>query len=165
MAGEYWTFHDFVNANGENEIALWLGRQPKAKKARVWAKLDNALDYLIGQEVHTDRRVIAKLDARRDRACADLYEIRIGMNGVEYRPLAYRGPKPKGQYTLLLGAKEKGGQFEPHNACQLAAGIIADIENQRGSTVEHQRFQEVSADSAGNGQQGISRRTRRGKHR
>ncbi len=146
MAGPYWTLYDFVNANGDNEIALWLRRQPTVKKVPLWAKLDAALLRLMGQEIHTERQLIAKLDAKRDSACAELYEIRIKFKGVEYRILSYRGPSPKGQYTLLLGAKEKGDKFEPLNACQQARAKIVDIENKKGRTVEHQsteRYQQI----------------------
>jgi hypothetical protein len=37
----------------------------------------------------------------------DLYELRIGFGGVQYRPFGCYGPNPR-EFTLLVGSTEKG---------------------------------------------------------
>ncbi|MHB8577410.1 MAG: hypothetical protein ACYDCQ_19025 [Dehalococcoidia bacterium] len=144
MAGPYWVFFDFVNAKGENEISARLRTWPDA----VWVMLDTRLDYLATQRIHEDRNWIAKLDDTHDRYCADLYEIRLRVKGVQYRPIAYRGPAPYGQFTLLFGAREKGNQFDPRAACRIAKSKIDDIVAERGKVVEHKTFGAPPADRA-----------------
>lgn len=46
-------------------------------------------------------------------------ELRINSHGVQYRPLCCYGPDQKG-VTILVGAIEKGGRFEPRSACVVA---------------------------------------------
>ena len=131
MAGPYWTFFDFVSERGVNVIAEWLTDLPKS----VWAALDNRLDYLAGERVPS-RPAMAKLEGEY----AELYEVRLKVNRVQYRPIAYRGASPRGQYTMLVGAREVGGKLIPRESYRTAFNRIADIEHGRGHVVEHERY-------------------------
>jgi hypothetical protein len=52
---------------------------------------------------------------------SSIYEIRISGNNVLYRPLGCFGPKGEEEFTLLIGAFEKGkGTFEPRRAPDIA---------------------------------------------
>ena len=66
-----------------------------------------------------------------------LIELIIKVGNVQYRPIGWYGPEDR-TVTLLLGAIERGNDFEPRNACEQAVNrkrlILAD---RRKYTVEH----------------------------
>jgi hypothetical protein len=65
----------------------------------------------------------------------DIYEIRVGSSGVQYRPLGCYGPD-KHEFTLLVGAIEKGGKL-PRPALETAVQRRRIILADRGRTCEH----------------------------
>ncbi len=50
---------------------------------------------------------------------ADIYELKWIHNNIQYRPLGCFGPGDK-EFTLLIGAKEKGDRLEPIRAPEIA---------------------------------------------
>lgn len=123
------TFYDFVSARGENVIDAWLRNDiPEDARAEIEVQLTLLRDV----------RTLARPAAgdMKTRECRGLIEIRVKENRQQYRLLAYYGPG-RAQVTLLIGAREKGGNLEPRDACSTALGRIKQIETGRGSIREH----------------------------
>jgi hypothetical protein len=122
----YWTFRDFVVPSGENVIRTWLHSLPVAARAKIQARIQ----YL---------EVTAALEPQYVKAlkgnCAGLIELRIVFKGMQYRPVGCHGPGDR-EITLLIGAIERGGRFEPHSACSTGLMRKAQI-HERGRTCEH----------------------------
>lgn len=101
--------------NGErNEILLWTRKLSSRDRAALNQKLDilERIDFdlahglkLLAGPIHKTGHVL-KLRASADTAL---------------RPLLCRGPQaPLSEYTLLRGAQEKDGRFEPRTAVEEA---------------------------------------------
>lgn len=128
MAEPYWVFRDFVNVRGENLIRTWLHSLPAGARAEIHVRLD----YLATLP-RLGRPYVGQL--RHD--CKGLYEIRVDFNRVRYRPIGYYGPGRR-DFTLLVGALEKGDQFEPRAACSTAFDRIGRLRSGEGTTCEHE---------------------------
>ena len=122
------TFFDFVNARGENVIGTWLNGIPWEAKDAI------ELRFSLLRNVAQLKRPQAGILSGSH--CEGLIEIRVTEKGVQYRRLAFYGPGPR-QVTLLVGAREKGGKFEPRNACAIAKRHIKSIESGDGTIHEH----------------------------
>lgn len=124
MAG-YWTFRDYVNRRGENEIHSWLDSLPKRAKVRINTTISRLeLMETLGMP-H-----IKKLTG----PCDGLLELRVLCENVQYRPLCAHGPGER-EVTLLVGAIEKGGRL-PSSACSTALARKQQL-GQKGSTCDH----------------------------
>lgn len=109
-----WRVFDFKNQRGDNEVHNWAREQGALLKAR--------LNALIRHLEALDRPVLTRADGvgllRKAGPCHGhkFIELTITIGKVEYRPIGWYGPGPR-VITLLMGAKEKGGDLEPRNAC------------------------------------------------
>lgn len=121
-------FFDFVSARGENVIEAWLASIPWQARDEINVQL-----LLLRNVQSLHRPAVGHLQGPE---CRGLIEIRVTFQRQRYRPLAYFGPG-EGQVTLLVGAKEKGGTFEPKDACAIAWRRVNDINTGRGSIREH----------------------------
>ena len=61
-----------------------------------------------------------------------IWEIRVEFNNIQYRPLGCLGPKSN-EFTLLIGAREKGDRLEPIDAIRIA-------EERCSLILEHERY-------------------------
>jgi hypothetical protein len=100
-----WTFKVFVSSSGTNEIKKWLNALPENDQAKIDAKIR----YLEITKTW-GRPYTAKL-----KGYSDLYEIIVFSGRIQYRPIGCYGPNQK-EFTILIGAIEKGDKFEPRNA-------------------------------------------------
>lgn len=121
-----WTFRDYVADSGENVIRAWIAGLPKPVKAKIQTRItyletERAFDPLYVKVLHGP--------------CSGLLELRIVYQGNQYRPLCSYGPGT-GDITLLMGAIEKGGRFEPRSACSTALARKAKL-REPGRTCEH----------------------------
>ena len=123
---KYRTFLDYIDSSGRNVIEEWLHGLPM--QARV--EINTRIQYLEVLE-NLRRPYTAMLKGE----CDGLFELRIKHNKIQYRPLACHGPG-KSQVTLLVGAIEKGGRFDPPSACTTAQDRKSQI-NEPGRTDEH----------------------------
>jgi hypothetical protein len=96
---QLWTFFDFVSSRGRNEIHDWLNSKEVRKEAK--AKINARLVALQGFPIFPEQYFSAY------DGWPDLYELRVGYSGVEYRPFGCYGPNPR-EFTLLVGSIEKG---------------------------------------------------------
>jgi len=64
-------------------------------------------------------------------------EFRIVSSRVQYRPLGCYGPERR-EYTILIGAVEKGGKLKPPGACETAVDRRAIILQDRSRVRDHE---------------------------
>src|ERR1035438_198120 len=123
-----WAFRDFIDRD-RNPIREWLlDKRQVPLKAR--AKIQRILLQLTGTALWT-RPLASNLDDY-----PGIVEIRIRWMNTQYRLLGYRGPAER-QFTLLYPALEKGDQFVPLNAPEIAPNRMTVVESERSRTVEH----------------------------
>ncbi|MGA7616256.1 MAG: type II toxin-antitoxin system RelE/ParE family toxin [Thermoanaerobaculia bacterium] len=122
-----WIFRDFISERGVNEIREWIDSLPM--KAQI--KIDRRISYL--QATRTfDPQYISARDG-----CDDIYELRVVCAGVQYRPLGCYGPE-RGEFTLLVGAVEKGSRLEPKDAPEIATHRRKIVMADKRRTREHE---------------------------
>ncbi len=122
-----WTILDYITARGENDIRDWIAHQPK----KAQAKIDTILRYLGITRIWPPQYVSALTN------CEGILEVKIVSSGVQYRPLGYYGHAPR-EFTLLVGAVEKGGKLKPRNACTIAQNRRREVDADRRRAVPHQ---------------------------
>lgn len=111
-----WRVLNFKNQRGDNEVRDWA----RGEGAQLRARLNALVRHIEALD-----RALTRNDGvgllRKTGPChgQGFIELIITLNRVEYRPIGWFGPEDH-QITLLLGAKEKGGDFEPRNACDRA---------------------------------------------
>jgi hypothetical protein len=71
--------------------------------------------------------------------CDGLFELRIKYKNIQYRPLGCYGPG-KNQVTLLMGAIEKGGKFDPLSACKTA--LLRKVKIHETGRIHEHSFEE-----------------------
>ena len=106
----YWTIKTFITSSGRNVIKEWVSKQPRGVQARINVRL-----RMLQTQQHWGRPYSEKLKGKYNQ----IYEIIITWNKNQYRPLGFFGPN-QGDFTLLVGAKEKGSKFEPKKAPAIA---------------------------------------------
>jgi hypothetical protein len=111
-----WEFRDYLRParkNEEeiqvNEILLWTIGLP----AKAQAKLDTIILLLRAWPPPWPLQYVSAY-----RGYPDIYELRVGSGGVQYRPLGCYGPESR-TFTLLVGTVEKGGRI-PRGALDTA---------------------------------------------
>jgi hypothetical protein len=107
-----WRFLDF-KTDSQNEIRKWAIEEGPALRARLNALIRH-LETLDRNLVRADN--VGQL--RKPGPCHGhgFIELIITIGRNQYRPIGWYGPNT-GDITLLVGAKEKGHDFEPRNAC------------------------------------------------
>jgi len=124
----YWIFKNFLSERGENEIRRWVNTLSK----NVRIKIDRRIRYLENvQYFQREPQYVKQMVGYEG-----IYEIRIVFAGDQYRPLGCYGPD-QGQFTLLIGAVERGNRLEPRDACALAMQRKAIIHNDRSRVCDH----------------------------
>lgn len=102
--------YDYVDAAGVNVIAEWTRKLQKKERGKLVSKLDLLREH--GRELFP--QILTGTDT------PGILKLRVHGN-VQLRPLLCEGPIAiDKEYTLLLGAKEVGGRFDPARADQMA---------------------------------------------
>lgn len=111
--GSEWTFYDYVDARGVNVISGWLnGHGPRVK-----AKFVQRVKYLEATPPGQWKRPeVAPLAGE----CTGLFEIRALVANVQRRLLGFYNQDRWREATLVVGAVERGGKFEPASTCEVA---------------------------------------------
>ena len=108
-----WTLYEFLDTRGRGVIEVWLEEARIQKKARIL--LQQKLDILAMAEPELPAQLLAGPFE------GHLYKLRINAPGVQLRPILCRGPiEPNAEYTLLVGAVERGNRWSPPNAPERA---------------------------------------------
>ncbi len=104
---KYWTIRAFKSSR--NEIDEWLdGLDPEPKQ-----KIETFIRRL---------EIIEKWDSSYFKMLVGyhgIFEIKIKFKNVQYRPLGCYSPV-RGEFVLLIGAKEKGDRLIPKDAARIA---------------------------------------------
>lgn len=106
-----WIFKGFLSENGRDIFKEWYEQLPMGAQA----KFDTILEYLRDTpHARWPTTVVLALTEAEG-----IFEIRFKIRNVLYRPLGCFGPD-RGEFTLLVPAREHGNRFEPRNAIALA---------------------------------------------
>ncbi len=109
MIEKCWEIKVFISDTGKNEIDAWLNEIPKKAKA----KIKKIMTYLESE------RVWKEPYAKKLEGSDTIWEIRVILDNIQYRPLGCRGPLGK-DFTILIGAIEMNGRLYPPNAINTA---------------------------------------------
>jgi hypothetical protein len=105
-----WAFRSFVSERGESCVHSWYeGQVPKVR-----AVFDTTLKYL-RDRLKWEMPYTKVLEGD----CDGLVEIRFKVEKVQHRPLGFYGPL-RLEFTITFFATERGGEFDPPNACENA---------------------------------------------
>jgi Phage derived protein Gp49-like (DUF891). len=122
-----WNFRDYISERGVNEIREWLDSLPM--KAQI--KIDTRISYLEATKTF-EPQYISALDGYDD-----IYEVKVICANIQYRPLGCYGPG-RGEFTLLIGAVEKGDRFDPKTAPETATERRKIVMRDRRRSREHE---------------------------
>jgi hypothetical protein len=122
-----WVVKCFLSEHGRDVIDEWYC----ALSASAQRKFDTILEHL-RDTPHTQWSThlvypLADSDG--------IFEIRFKIRNVLYRPLGFFGPD-RGEFTLLVPAREQGNDFVPRNAKTLAEERKNIVLNDRGRAHE-----------------------------
>src|SRR5882672_4025957 len=123
----HWTFRDFLSDSGRNLIREWIDEQPVGAQT----DLDGFIRSLEAQE-RLGGKLMKKLTDE-----PGLFELRLLSHRIQYRPLVCYGPRRR-ELTILIGAIEKGDDFEPRDAKRIARTRKAIVDRDHTRTREHQ---------------------------
>lgn len=123
-----WTFLDFVDENGVNQIKAWADSLPPRVKAKFNKRVGMLQLLEVLEEPYTT--------ILTGRDCDGLMEVKFQWGGVQYRPLACYGPGHR-EVTLLIGATKRGRRFEPGKACAIARQRCEAAHNNRERVQAH----------------------------
>ena len=112
-----WTFYDFIDEHGVNQIERWVASLPRSHRTDVRAALRGRF------EAHQNTDLKPQQFKPLHAPCEGLIEIRFKVGGIPYRPLGFTGPE-SGEFTILIGAKEHNGHLVPEGVCQSAFARI-----------------------------------------
>lgn len=125
---------DFVSERGENTIHRWAGREKLSTRDR--AILNQKLDRLV--QIDFELAVGIRLLAGPLRG--HIYKLRV-FGDVMMRPLLCKGPLLLDrEYTLLLGAIERGGVLDPRNYGVAAVKHREIVQGDPGRRCKHERL-------------------------
>ncbi len=100
-----WLFCEFVTEGGRGTITEWY----KGLLVEAQRDFEDRVRYL----ANVPRRLWSLPYYRQ--LTVHIGEIRFKANRTQYRPLGFFGPE-EGQFTLLMGAREKDRKFIPKDA-------------------------------------------------
>ena len=110
--GSEFTFYDYVDEHSTNLVHPWLlGLGDKGRATFDIIIINLAATPSAQWSMPAVRQLVGP--------CGGLWELRAKIDKVQRRLLGFFGPGRK-ECTLLFGAIEKGGKFDPASACQQA---------------------------------------------
>jgi len=131
-----WTFKSFVDGNGVKIVRQWCDEADDA----VWEAFVTHCEYLAPRAITAWVMPYTRIlggGKRSKKNCTGLVEFRFDVGKVEYRPLGYYSGDM--EFTFVFFAEERGGEFVPSRACEIAKQRIALIASD-GSRASEFRF-------------------------
>lgn len=107
---QFWAFYSFLD-RGNCVIHKWM--DDIGIKIKAAGKIEARFRYLAFQQSWEPNL------AKKLKGYDDIFEIRIRYESIQFRPLGCFGPGAN-QFSLLIGAIEKGDVFVPKNAPEVA---------------------------------------------
>lgn len=125
-----YTLFDHVNIHGENTFKTWTKKLQDIQLGKLNQKLDSLA--MNGDELFP--LTLAPAGA------AGIFKLKVKGN-VQLRPMLCRGPvNNETEYTLLLGAKEIGGKYDPKEADLKADQLKSEVKvNPAKRRIDHER--------------------------
>lgn len=121
---------DYVDAHGRNSFANWTRELQKTTRAKLNAKIDMLA-------MHGETLVPHLLT---DTPVAGIRKLRV-KGQVQLRPLLCRGPADmQTEYTFLIGAFERGDEFDPEDAPDSADARRATVAHDLRRRCTHERI-------------------------
>jgi hypothetical protein len=120
MAPPPWRFRCYVSEDGTDEIRTWYDAQSKRIQQKFLSRV-MALRGLPPEEWTTPLFRWLRGEGQ------GIGEVRFKADGVQQRPLGFRGPESD-VFTLLFPASEKNDRFLPRNAIEIALQLRAQVE-------------------------------------
>ena len=119
----FWTFLDYVDSSGSNQIEAWLEKLPVGAQKKVRAKLVAILLTADAQQ---------RLQAPHFEPLQGVGEFKVTfeLNNIQYRILFAYGPERR-EVTFLAGAIEKNNRYRPPNVFDTAAKRRGEIRSDR----------------------------------
>jgi hypothetical protein len=103
-----WTIKVFVDENGKSDFYEWRDKLPKKARQKLRWVIDN-------MEITEDW-----IPSKYFRLLpGGIGEIRFNIHNRQFRPLGCYGPG-EGEFTILIGAEEKGDRFKPLRVLDIA---------------------------------------------
>lgn len=128
-----WTFFDFLKEDGANAITEWIESLPPHIRQKVAAALAARLEAVQNLENHEwPEGWFTDLSGY-----SGIVEVKFKVKKVQYRPLGCYGPG-RHQFTLLVGAIEKGDKFVPRSAPNTANDRRKIVQKDRSRIREHE---------------------------
>jgi len=115
---ELWIFKCYVSPSGRDMFQVWYEDQSEAVQAAV----DVAFEFLIQRARDEWRRPEFDLLSGKMR---EIGEVRFKVD-KQYRILGFFGPNAS-EFTILIGASKKGGNYTPRNALETALERMAQV--------------------------------------
>lgn len=123
------TLFDYIDAHGANDFAAWSRELQKPQRAKLNAKIDMLRMY--GEELVPH--------VLTDTPVPGIRKLRVKGN-VQLRPLLCRGPhNSDSEYTFLMGATERDGDFDPLDAPETADARRAAVAGDIRRRCDHER--------------------------
>jgi hypothetical protein len=119
-----WRFRCYVSGGGTDEIRTWYEAQSKRLQQKF-------LDRVLALRGLPPEEWTPPLFRWLRGNGQGLGEVRFKVEGIQQRPLGFRGPEPD-VFTLLFLAREKNDRFIPKNAIEIALRLKTQVENDKG---------------------------------
>jgi hypothetical protein len=123
-----YALYDYVHPVEGNLVKTWSEGLQKKERAKLNMKLD-------ALELHGPELIPNLLSPT---GTPNIFKLKV-RGQVQLRPMLCEGPGQERAYTLLLGSKEIGDEYEPLNAPHKAADIRNDLLAHPERRVEHER--------------------------
>ena len=107
-----WIIYEFLDNRGEGVIKTWLEHERIQKPARALLEQKLRLLATVGRDLPPG--LLAHLGGA-------IYKLKVRAQGVQLRPMVCEGPiNNDAEFTLLIGAVERGGRLEPRDGQERA---------------------------------------------
>jgi hypothetical protein len=119
MMAMVWTFFDYVDNSGSNQIETWIASLPIGARGPVRAELA-AILVIAAPEDFLGPPSFESLQG------VGMFEIKLKLKNIQYRILAWYGPARK-NVTLLAGARKKNDRYSPRTVFEMAERRRSEI--------------------------------------
>ena len=121
MKSKYRIFLNYIDHRGVNLIQRWLSHEVTNKRARI--RINELIRTLEAIEKPQEQLMKYLKDDG-----TGLFELRVEVYDVRYRPIGFDGPG-ENEATLLIGAIHGRYGFEPDDAIEIALEMKKEVEN------------------------------------
>jgi hypothetical protein len=128
-----WLFKGFIKTGGANVVQEWCSNADDA----AWEAFVAHCEYLAPRPITAWAMPYTRIlrgGKRSKKNCTGLIEFRFDAGNVEYRPLGFYSGKM--EFTFLFFAEERGGEFVPPDACEIAKQRQTIVEADRSRARE-----------------------------